>query len=279
MSIMSTMSRHRRQKIQHLLESVPPGYLVDSVWLKAQGIGRRSAHAYAQGGWLEHLAHGLYRRPVPTGSDSDRLDWQTCVLSMQHIMAYQLHVGGMTSLRLQGFGHFVATGGPEAVLLYGEKMPGWLSRIPVDAAIETRKTSLFSDSQLGLVEDAFSPRPAWGWRLRISGPERAILEALDELPEQESFEHLDQVFESLGTLRPKLLAQLLHDCTKIKVRRLFFVFADRHGHAWRRQLSSDAFDLGRGDRVFVKGGRIHPRYRIMVPEAFAKPSPETGHDG
>lgn len=273
------MSGRGRPKIQNLLESVPPGYIVDSGWLQTQGIGRRSAYAYAQRGWLEHLAHGLYRRPVPAGSDSDRLDWQTCVLSMQHIMGYQLHVGGMTSLGLQGFGHFVATGRQETVLLYGQKMPGWLSKIPVDAVIETRKSSLFSDSQLGLVEDEFSTGPAWGWRLRVSGPERATLEALDELPEQESFEHLDQVFESLGTLRPKLLARLLHDCTKIKVKRLFFVFADRHGHAWRRHLSPDAFDLGRGDRVFVKGGRIHPRYRIMVPEAFARSSQETGHGG
>ena len=273
------MSGRKSQNIQHLLDSVPPGYIVDSVWLESEGIGRRSAYAYARRGWLEHLAHGLYRRPVPTGSDSGsgRLDWQTCVLSMQHIMAYPLHIGGMTSLRLQGFGHFVAPGGKETVLLYGEKMPGWLSKVPVDAVIETRKASLFSDSQLGLVDDEFSPRPAWGWRLRISGPERAILEALDELPDQESFEHLDHVFESLGTLRPKLLTQLLHDCRKIKVRRLFFVFADRQGHAWRRPLSPDAFDLGSGDRVCVEGGRIHPRYRIMVPQDFARPSAVTEH--
>lgn len=272
------MNRQKNTLIQNLLQSVPPGYIVDSKWLESQGIGRRSAYAYVQRGWLERLAHGVYRRPVPIGSRSDRLDWQTSVLSMQHIMGYPLHVGGMTALRLQGFGHFVATGGREVVLLYGQKIPTWLAKIPIDVVVETRKSSLFADLQLGLTEDKFSVDVAWGWRLRVSAPERAILEALDELPERLSFEMLDLIFESLTALRPKLLADLLNACQKIKVKRLFFVFADRHGHAWRSQLNPETFDLGRGDRGFVKGGRLHPRYRITVPEAFAETIEEFNHD-
>ena len=75
-------------------------------------------------------------------------------------------------------------------------------------------------------------------------------------------------FESLTTLRPKMLAALLRSCRKIKVKRLFFVFADRHDHPWRKRLDPAEFNLGRGDRALVKGGRIHPRYRIVVPEEF-----------
>lgn len=67
----------------------------------------------------------------------------------------------------------------------------------------------------------------------------------------------------------------LHSCRKIKMRRLFFVFADRHKHAWRERLNADEFDLGTGDRALVKGGRIHPRYRIMVPPEFIPGSGET----
>ena len=102
----------------------------------------------------------------------------------------------------------------------------------------------------------------------MSTPERAILEAMDELPDHESFHTLDMVFESLTTLRPKLLSDLLQACRKIKVKRLFFVFADRHDHPWRKRLDPAEFNLGRGDRALVKGGRIHPRYRIVVPEEF-----------
>jgi hypothetical protein len=88
------------------------------------------------------------------------------------------------------------------------------------------------------------------------------------LPDNDSFHNLDMVFEGLATLSPRRLTALLHSCRKIKVIRLFFVFADRHKHAWREQLNPDEFQLGRGDRALVRGGKIHPRYRIMVPAEF-----------
>ena len=56
-----------------------------------------------------------------------------------------------------------------------------------------------------------------------------------------------------------------------KLGRLFFVFADRHDHPWLKRIDPQAFDLGNGDRALVQGGKIHPRYRIMVPEDFVKP--------
>ena len=96
------------------------------------------------------------------------------------------------------------------------------------------------------------------------------MEAMDELPSQETFHNLDMIFEGLTTLRPKTIAALLHSCRKIKVKRLFFVFADRHGHPWRRHLDPDDFNLGSGDRALVKGGKIHRGYRIMVPNEFAE---------
>lgn len=83
-------------------------------------------------------------------------------------------------------------------------------------------------------------------------------------------------FESLATLRPRQLSALLHSCTRIKVRRLFFVFADRHDHAWRKRLNHDDFNLGSGDPALVKGGKLHPRYRIMVPEEFIRPEAVDG---
>jgi len=49
------------------------------------------------------------------------------------------------------------------------------------------------------------------------------------------------------------------------VRRLFFFFADRHQHSWLKHLDKDAIDLGSGNRVLVKGGRLDKRYRITVP--------------
>ncbi|MDZ7641470.1 MAG: type IV toxin-antitoxin system AbiEi family antitoxin domain-containing protein [Desulfurivibrio sp.] len=92
---------------------------------------------------------------------------------------------------------------------------------------------------------------------------------MDELPEYDSFHNVDMLFESLTTLRPKMLSALLQSCGKIKVTRLFFVFADRRNHPWRKHLDPEDFNLGSGGRALIKGGEIHPRYRIMVPEEFA----------
>lgn len=274
------MKGQKQSRLQSLLERVPPGFIVDSAWLQAKGIGRRSAYDYVKGGWLERIAHGVFRRPVARARSSDSVDWRSCVLSLQHIMDYPVHVGGMTALALQGYRHDLPLGSNAPVWLYGEDTPNWLSRLSLDAPMELRKPSLFTDAIIGLTEEGDVQESGnamaspWNWSIRMSTPERAMFEALDELPHRESFDNLDKVFEGLTTLRPKLLDALLRDCRKIKVRRLFFVFADRHCHAWRKRLDPEDFDLGRGDRALIKGGRIHPRYRIMVPEAFAMPRNE-----
>ena len=118
----------------------------------------------------------------------------------------------------------------------------------------------------------------WRWPVKASSPERAILEALDELPHRASFENLDKVFEGLVWLRPKRLMALLTACRRVKVRRLFFIFADRHAHGWRKHLDTSKIDFGSGPRALVKGGKLHPTYLLYVPEALSPVKP-AGTDG
>jgi len=101
--------------------------------------------------------------------------------------------------------------------------------------------------------------------MAFSPPERAILELLDELPKRESFEQADKFMESLSNLSPKRLQTLLADCNNVKVKRLFFFFADRHSHAWLKHLRKEEIDLGTGKRMLVKGGKLDPHYQITVP--------------
>jgi hypothetical protein len=264
------MSAGRSENLKSVLEAVPAGYLVDAKWLTEHGVAYESFRDYVKRGWLERLTRGVFRRPAPNASKSNTLDWKTCLLSLQHIMQYPVHVGGITSLSLQGHAHYLSLGEKSTVWLYGGKTPNWLTKLPLNAQIKTRNTSLFADATLGLNKGDSSSQDTlpWDWELKMSLPERAIFEALDELPDHESFHNLDMVFEGLTNLRPRMLSALLHDCKKIKVKRLFFVFADRHDHAWRKRLDPEEFKMGSGDRALVKGGKIHPRYRIMVPEEF-----------
>lgn len=269
------MSTQTEEKLKNTLEAIPQGFLVDSAWLERRGVSRFLTQKYVKRGWLDRAARGVFRRPAPSASHANTLDWKTCLLSMQHIMDYKLHIGGMSALALQGHSHYLRLGGKGTVWVYGDDIPNWLAKLPLNTALETRSLSLFTDVALGLnsQDDQRSPASAslpWDWTLTMSTPERAILEALDELPDHESFHTIDMAFESLANLRPRLVSELLTACKKIKVTRLFFVFADRHDHAWRKRLDPAEFNLGSGDRALVKGGKIHPRYRIMVPEDFVK---------
>ena len=266
------MCAKRMQKLKVVLDAVPAGFLVDSAWLAANGVAYESSRDYVNRGWLERVSRGVFRRPAPFASATDAIDWRACILSTQHIMRYDIHVGGMTALNLQGYSHYLYLGGNPPVSVYGKTMPKWLHRLPLDAKIKARNVSLFSDPSLGLKNDDvdLSNTLPWDWKLKMSAPERAVMETMDGLPRRESFHMLDMAFQSLSNLRPRLLSALLHSCRKVKVRRLFFAFADRYEHAWRKYLNSEEFDLGSGDRALFKGGVMHPRYRITVPKEFVE---------
>ena len=72
--------------------------------------------------------------------------------------------------------------------------------------------------------------------------------------------------EGLTNLSPRRLQRLLADCRSVKVKRLFFFFADRHKHPWLTHLKKEEIDLGKGKRMLVKGGKLDHAYQITVPE-------------
>lgn len=264
------MSTEKTGKLQSVLNAVPNGYLVDAKWLTQNGIAYETFRDYVNRGWLTRVAQGVFQRPDGSSLAEDHIDWKACLLSMQHIMKRSLHVGGVSALAQQGYSHYLPLGGIAPVWVYGADIPTWLAKLPLNSKVIIRKPTLFADATFGLTDgsinnDVMTPNV---WQLVMSAPERAILEAIDELPENESFHNLDLIFEGLTTLRPRLLTELLTSCRKIKTKRLFFVFADKHNHAWNKQLNANDFDLGKGDRALVKGGKIHPCYRIMVPKDF-----------
>ena len=248
--------------------------MVDTPWLRAQGIDSKSIHDYVARGWLERVVRGVYRRPLPEGARRGHEEsWTIPLLSLQRLMKYAVHLGGESALDMAGYAHYLSLGGRSRVQFYGE-VPSWLRRLPLRTEIVVRRCTLFGDTPLGL--DHANPGAAatspmidvWRWPLRMSSPERAILEALDELPRTATFENLDRIFEGLVSLRPRRLSALLTACRSVKVRRLFFVFADKHQHAWRKHLDISGIDFGSGPRALAEGGRLHPTYRIYVPEAL-----------
>ena len=249
--------------------------MADSAWLQAQGLSRSSIRDYVDRGWLERIAHRVYRRP----SHKAALRWDVVVLSLQQVMHEPLHVGGRTAVELSGYAHYVEAGDTSQVYLYGLDLPSWLAKLPISAQFETRSLGLFANSNTGVEgrrydlrsgeasgssKDAESTSP-WEWSLTMSAPERAILEMMDELPRDESFHQVDVVMEGLTNLRPQLLGKLLRECRSVKVKRLFLWYADRHGHAWFKHLDQSSVDLGKGKRQLVPQGHFDSRYQITLP--------------
>lgn len=276
------MTGETQTLLNQLIRSVPEGLLVDSAWLNKHGYSMQLRHHYVSAGWLEQPAHGVFRRP------GGKLTWQQVMLSLQNLIDVSpLIVGGRTALELQGYAHYLRFGTFPTIHLFGPKPPpSWLDKLKLDAHFVFHKdsrvfrndphhrgiSSLNWNLRTGDVTDLTTlkggPPPelgAWDWPLTLSTPERAILELLDELPKRESFDEVDDLFDGLSNLRPTRLQKLLKDCHSVKVKRLFFFFADRHNHAWRKQVDPAAFDLGSGKRHLVEGGVLDPAYQITVP--------------
>ena len=271
------MNHSRMPRLKPLLDTVPPGFLVDTPWLKARSIDPKSIHDYVARGWLERVVRGVYRRPVPeTARAGNAESWAILLLSLQRLMNYAVHLGGESALDVAGHVHYLSLGGTRRVQFYGD-VPSWLKRLPMPMEVVVRRRTLFGDDPIGIGESEFGVGAAadvWHWPILASSPERAILEALDELPRYASFDNLDKVFEGLVSLRPQQLTALLGACRSVKVRRLFFVLADRHRHAWRDYIDTSAIDFGSGPRALVEGGRFHPTYHISVPETLMPAEPQ-----
>jgi hypothetical protein len=273
------MSEPKYQKLNQLEQDLPEGLLVDAAWLEQKGYYGSLRSKYLAAGWLEQPARGVYRRP------RGELSWEQVVISLQSLMGFPVAVGGRTALELQGYAHYLSHTQQE-VHLYGvPPVPSWLRKLPIETrfAFHNRQRLFPSFSEklppyalAGRTPvDTQAPLPgalrvlAWGqwqWPLVVSTPERAILELLDELPDRESFHQVDALVEGLATLSPRRLQNLLLECRSVKVKRLFFFFADRHSHGWFTKLDASAVDLGKGKRMVAKGGTFDAKYQITVPE-------------
>ncbi len=276
------MAKQKQGKLNWLERHLPEGLIVDAVWLAKHGYSTSLRSQYVKAGWLVQPVRQVYRRR--RGS----LVWQRVVISLQTLLGYPLAVGGRTALELQGYAHYLTRETREVHLFGPKRPPAWLSKLPLDEQffyhnshrlfrndpITRAPTNVSRNTEKDTAAGADSVHGSltaqlWGrgdWPLTLSTPERAVLELLDELPERESFHQVDMLFEGMANLSPRRLQKLLVDCRSIKVKRLFFFFADRHQHAWLKRLDKKAVAFGDGKRMLVKGGRLDKDYQITVPE-------------
>jgi len=273
---MLSMATENRGKLNRL-QQLPDGALVDAAWLERRGYSSSLRSQYVKAGWLNQPAPRVYRR------GNSPIGWREAIISLQTFLESDLTVGGRSALEELGYGHYL--GRRREVHLYGaQRPPGWLAALPLevkfvwhnsrrlfpDDPVVTRSDDAQSGASgepLPVLPDGFLISDGTAkWGLRLASAERALFQLLDELPGRETFHQVDMLMEGLANLSPRSLQVQLASCTSIKVKRLFFYFADRHRHAWLERLDRSAVDLGTGKRVLVKGGKLDPTYLITVPE-------------
>jgi hypothetical protein len=258
---MGTVSTPSEKKIQKMLDKHKLGTVCLSTWLESLNILKDLQKRYRRSGWLASIGKGAFVRPHETVS------WQGGLYALQAQAGLPIHAGAMTALTMQGFAHYIRMGAEQAYLFAPPKTayPAWFKNNNWGIGLQFVRTSILPND-LGLVEHEQKT-----FSIRISSPERAILECLHLAPDTVDLVECAQVMEGLTTLRPKILQPLMEQCSSIKVKRLFLYLARRAGHDWFKRLDSSKLDLGSGDRTITKGGAYVADYGITVPQELVQP--------
>lgn len=251
------MSLEKELKLKQLHQLLPESVVAPSAWFTANGYSSQLVYKYVKNGWLTKLGNGTYIRPASI------LEWQGAVLGLQKLAALPFHVGGLSALNILGYAHYLSIGGEKTITLYGKKKPpAWIDQIK-SLSFTFHKKPLFEE--LGLKQHSTSIRD---WQITISSPERAILELLYQVDDKGiTFKFVSEIFESLTTLSPRLLNELLQNCNNRKVKRLFLFFANYYNFPWSKHISKE-LDLGAGKLQIVKDGNYNKTYMITVPKEF-----------
>ena len=113
-------------KIKQLYQILPEGVVAPASWLAEQGYSMQLLYQYIKSGWLKKTSRGSYIRGDAKPS------WQGAVLGLQKLGKVPFHIGGITSLNLQGYAHYLPFSDAQTIYLYGtEKLPAWFKNIRI----------------------------------------------------------------------------------------------------------------------------------------------------
>lgn len=255
---MSTLTP--KQQLENLL---PYNMVATRKWLSSRGMSRHAIDNTLKSNKLKPLAVGVYTRPDSPSS------WQSVVCSLQLMADYPIYIGGLSALQQLGLAQYLTGTNIKTVHLYSEKkLPTWLGKIQHETHFKWHGAKTFWAENLFSI-DAFSREIDWHQglpALKVSCPEKAFLEMLVDVPKSISFDHANEIMQGMTSLSPNKLGSLLKACKSIKAKRLFLWFAEKQGYAWFKKLDLTDVDLGAGNRVIVKAGKLDKKYLITVPE-------------
>ena len=232
-----------------------------SIWLESQGISPQLLQTYKKTGWLEPLGRGCWIRagtkPTRTGA----------IYALQQIPTPKVYPAARSALELHGQAHYIPLGKAPVLQLSmnsGQRLPAWFKNQKFSENLHILNTRVLFDSVfVGLVDVTIDEVV-----LKISSPERAMIEYCHLLPNSADFEEAHKLMEGLPTLRPSLLQSTLEACKSVKAKRLFLALSESVGHHWFGEIEITGIDLGSSNRILPIDGVSHPRFHITVPREW-----------
>jgi hypothetical protein len=246
---------------QQLDKILPLGLLATRQYLLSQGVKRHTFDNAVKSGKLLPVCRGVYIR------DGLPLTWQAVMASLNALTEFHpVYIGGVSALELSGLGHFVNDLSVLHVYSFIKK-PTLLTHLDLSLEFIWHGTTRIWQDSIYQDNDIFT---SVQWRQDVpaylmASVEQACLEVLADVPEGMSFEYADALFQGLSSLSPRKLDFLLKQCKSIKVKRLFFWFAKRHGFSWFKHLNINDYDLGSGKRRIAMDGVLDKELLITVP--------------
>lgn len=253
------MSTQDTSKINSLLRIQPHGTVFLGSWLAEKGYSPDLLKRYRKSKWLESIGTGAMKRY------GEPIRLEGALYSLQRQLGLSVHIGGKSSLALQGQSQYLELGGG-SVQLFGpldESLPKWFNSYDWKVNVSYYRSD-FLPKGIGLTK--WNPGD---FDIDISNPARSLMECLYLAPLKQDLTEGYELMEALNNLRPTVIQDLLESCSSIKVKRLFLFMAERAGHSWFNHLKPDQVDLGKGKRSIVSKGKYIPKYEITVPENLA----------
>ncbi|HNY63830.1 MAG TPA: type IV toxin-antitoxin system AbiEi family antitoxin domain-containing protein [Deltaproteobacteria bacterium] len=253
------MKKNKPPKMSQVYRRWPKGTVATLVWLNELGVSTRLAGWHVRSGWLESFGPRAFVQP------GDKVDWQGGLYALQAQLGMSVHAGGKTALELQGLSHYVPLGERRRVILisdHAEQLPAWFRKKEWGVLIDHVRASLFRK----IPAEAVVQYNSGGFEIAISSAERAVMEQMHLIENNDDIEYAYQLMEGLNTLRPDVVQELLENCSSVRVKRFFLWSAETIGHDWFKRLDISKVDLGKGKRQIYRGGLLNHRYQITVPK-------------
>jgi hypothetical protein len=243
-------------KLHQLLTSWPSGAVRCVGSLVESGYSLPLLAQYKKSKWLTSLGKGALMR---TGDSVELLGG---IYALQHDLNLDIHVGERSALELHGRAHYLRRKKNTACLVGSAlKPPKWFTTFNWKSSVSYRSSKLFEGgASLGLV-----PYESQGFSVLVSSPVRAMLEYLDVVPQNRTFQEAKLIMEGLVDLKATDVQALLEASRSIKVNRLFLLLAEDCNHQWVRKIDPSKIALGIGKRNLTKGGILHKKFQITVP--------------